>query len=55
MATGEEFLLRPVHRGMVRLTELLDGSLSLADVAWANEYLDVYDENSFRITEAMKE
>lgn len=55
MADGSEYLLRPVYRQMVRLPELLDCSVTLADVAWANEYLDVYDENSFRIQEAMKE
>lgn len=55
MASGEDWLLRPVERGMCRLESLLDGTLSLADIAMANEYLDVLDENQFRIDEALRE
>lgn len=53
MADGEFWLLRPSLRGMCKLESLLDGTLTLEDVAMANEALDVQDENDYRIQEAM--
>lgn len=52
MASGEDWLFRPVGRGCYRMESLLDGSLSLADVADVNEYLDVLDENDWRLRKA---
>jgi hypothetical protein len=54
METGEDWLCRPAVRGMLRLESLLDGTLSLEDVAMANDALDVVDENEYRLNEAMK-
>lgn len=48
MATGEGWLLRPVVRGCCRYESLLDGTLSLEDVANLNDALDVQDENERR-------
>jgi len=55
MTTGEDWLLRPVMRRMCQLESLLNGTLTLEDVAMANEYIDVHDENSFRLQEAMRD
>lgn len=55
MSTGEDWLMRPVFRGMCKLESLLDGTLSLEDLAMANEYIDVYEENSYRLREAMRD
>lgn len=48
MASGEDWLLRPVARGMMRYESLLDGTVDLVDVAICNEFLDVTDENEMR-------
>ena len=48
MATGEDWLLRPVLRGLIQFESLIDGTLSLEDVADLNEALDVSDENERR-------
>lgn len=42
---GEDWLLRPVVRGMCRFESLKDGSVDLADVALMNDALDVIAEN----------
>jgi hypothetical protein len=42
---GEDWLLRPVVRGMCRYESLKDGTLDLADIALMNDSLDVIDEN----------
>lgn len=55
MSSGEDWLLRPVLRGMFKYESLLDGTLSLLDVAMCNEMIDVFDENSYRMQEAMKD
>lgn len=51
---GEDWLLRPVLRGMCRLESLFDGALSLEQIALANDALDAADENERRIREALK-
>jgi len=48
----EDFLMRPVLRGMCKLESLLDGTLTITDLAWANEALDVHDENERRVHRA---
>lgn len=52
MASGDEWLLRPVARGMCKYESLLDGTLSLADIHIMNDYLDVVEENDRRYNEA---
>lgn len=51
MSTGEDWLMRPVIKGMCRYAELKDGSLDLNDVATMNEAIDVDEENRARVTE----
>lgn len=54
MAEGEEFVLRPVFAGLCRYESLVDGTLTLADIALLNEALDVRDENDRRAEESTK-
>jgi hypothetical protein len=49
---GEDYLLRPVRKGMCRYESLKNGALSLYDVALMNDALDVHEENEFRYMEA---
>ena len=49
MASGEDWLYRPVLRGLCKLESLYDGSLDLLAIAKANEALDVHDENVIRM------
>jgi len=51
MASEEDWLLRPVTRGMCKFESLLDGSLSLMHIAKMNEALDVEAENQRRLSE----
>lgn len=55
MPGGEDWLLRPVIKGMCRYESLKDGTLGLADVALMNDALDVQAENERRYLEAVKE
>jgi hypothetical protein len=52
MASGEDYLLRPVLHGMCRYESLNDGTVSLADVARMNDALDVKFENEARAHDA---
>lgn len=54
MPGGEDWLLRPVIKGMCRYESLKDGTLDLADVALMNDALDVQAENERRYLEAVK-
>ncbi len=45
MADGEDWLLRPVVRGMCRFESLKTGEIDLVDIAMMNEALDVIAEN----------
>jgi hypothetical protein len=49
---GEEWLLRPVERGMLKYIDLINGSVHIEDVALCNDYLSVIDENERRYQEA---
>lgn len=42
---GEDWLLRPVVKGMCRFESLKNGDLDLKDVALMNDALDVLAEN----------
>jgi len=48
MQEEEDWLLRPVLRGLCKYESLIDGALSLEDVALLNEALDVEAENAYR-------
>ncbi len=54
MPDGEDWLLRPVVRGMCRYESLKDGTLDLADLAIMNDALNVQDENERRYLRALK-
>jgi hypothetical protein len=45
MLNGEDWLLRPVLAGMCKYESLVDGTLSLADVACMNDALNVQGAN----------
>lgn len=49
MVEQEDWLLRPVLRGLCKYESLVDGTLSLADLALLNEALDVEAENQYRL------
>jgi hypothetical protein len=55
MPDDEDYLMRPVISGMLRLESLLDGSVDLEHIAWANEALSVQAENERRYREAMED
>lgn len=54
MPEGEDWLMRPILRGLCKYESLKDGTLSLLDVAIMNEALDVQEENERRFYEANK-
>ncbi len=45
MPDGLDFLFRPVLRGVIQYESLIDGTLSLEDVADLNDALDIRDHN----------
>lgn len=45
---GEDWLLRPVVRGLCHFESLKDGTIDLADIALMNDALDVIEENKRR-------
>lgn len=49
MEGQEDWLLRPVLRGLCRYESLRDGTLSLEDVALLNEAIEVEAENAYRL------
>jgi hypothetical protein len=54
MVDGEDWLMRPVLRGLVRYESLRDGSLGLRDVYLLNETIDVETENTWRAQKALE-
>lgn len=48
MIEGEDVLMRPVLRGMLRFESLLDGTVDLAQVLICNEAMDIEVENDRR-------
>lgn len=52
MVNEEDWLWRPVIRGMIRAEALIDPKVSLDFIADCNDALDVQDENDYRIMEA---
>lgn len=55
MPDEEDFLMRPVLAGMCKLESLLDGTLDLEAIAWANDALLTKAENEARWHEAQRE
>lgn len=53
MASGEDWLMRPVLEGLCKYESLLNGTLDLCDIARMNEALDVKFENERRMTAAL--
>lgn len=51
MASGEDWLVRPVLAGTCRFESLVDGTLTLADLADLNDALDCRAENERRLAE----
>jgi len=51
---GTDWLMRPVLHGMIRYTDLLDGSLNLVDIARMNDAIDIQAENRRRAEEAAR-
>lgn len=49
MENNEEWLYRPVLRGLIKYESLLDGTLDLNDVAILNEAIDIEIENQNRL------
>lgn len=47
--------MRPVLEGLCKYESLIDGTLSLVDVARMNEALEVRQENEARFNQAMEE
>ena len=54
MPEGDDFLMRPVLRGLIRYESLTDGTLDLCDIARLNDAIDIQDENSRRIAAAQE-
>lgn len=52
MPEGDDELMRPVLRGLIKYESLKDGSLDLCDIARLNDALDIQDENNRRIAAA---
>lgn len=49
MDEQEDWIMRPVLRGLIRYESLKDGTLDLQDIALLNEALDVEAENDYRL------
>lgn len=52
MSSGEDWLWRPVANGMCKYESVIDGTLSLADIATMNDIITVKQENEVRYMEA---
>ena len=51
---GEDWLWRPYMRRYCEYRELIDGTLSIEDVAMMNDLIDLYDENDARRQDAQE-
>ncbi len=49
MADGEDWLFRPVMRGLLKAESLLDTTIDLEFIALLNEAIDVEQENQARL------
>jgi hypothetical protein len=55
LPSGEDWLLRPVLRGLLKYESLIDGTLYIEDIALLNDAIDVQDENERRYQEANRD
>lgn len=55
MALQEDWLFRPVLRGLIKAESLIDGSVDMAFIALLNEALDVEQENTIRARKAAQD
>lgn len=53
MPQGEEYYLGPIEHGYYRYTDLIDGTLDLADVAECNDAMAFRAENQRRAQAAL--
>lgn len=53
--TVEEWILQTVEAGMCKYESLIDGTLSLEDIARMTEFLSVQAENRARVNEAYRD
>lgn len=51
MVGEEDWLMRPVLRGLCKYESLLDGTITLEDIDRMNEALDVEAENQYRVSQ----
>lgn len=56
ISLGDEidFIMKPVLRGLCKYESMIDGTLSIYDVALLNATIDVYDENQLRYSESQQ-
>lgn len=52
MPEGDDWLLRPVMKGLIKYESLKDGTLDITDIARLNDALDVRFENDQRFRDA---
>lgn len=52
LSGGEDWLIRPVCRGMIQFESLKNGAVDLSDIFFLNEVIDTMDENERRIRKA---
>lgn len=52
MEDGEDWLLRPVLKGMCKYESLVTPGLDLQDIALMNEAIDIEAENEYRLRRA---
>lgn len=55
MVEGEDWLFRPVTRGLLRGESIIDGTVDIAYIALLNEVIDVEIENTARINSSRKQ
>lgn len=55
MVLQEDWLFRPVLRGLIKAESLIDGTVDLAFIALLNEALDVEQENTMRARKAAQD
>lgn len=48
MVEGEDWLFRPIMRGMLKAESLVNGEVDLGYIALLNEAIDVENENHLR-------
>lgn len=46
---GDDWMLRPVLRGLISYESLLDRTINIEDIALLNDAIDVADENARRM------